>query len=226
MSGRVRAKEGHWGGDGEGAPMVIECTSRAGCDLACIAAIGWILRPISKLTGRPRPMFGSNDLNSAIKDKYRTEPAPSFLALSGLQMMHPPYKERFLRMSKPITLFIAAMMPLVAGACTATGSGGAPSMTAGQSRDAAYCQRLVDKYTTYVGSVGGSLGRTSEHCLRADLDAKLAIAECQEGNTSPAIPALERKLRDALVAVPKRAPHPERSSGRRRALNDARSDMA
>ena len=206
---RVRARQrGALGGDGEGAPLVIECTSRAGCDLARIAAIGWILRPISKLTGRPRPVFRSNDLNSAIKDKYRTEPAPSFLVLSVLQMMHPAYKERFLRMSKPNTLFIAAMMPLVAGACTAAGSGGALSMTAGQSRDAVYCQRLVDKYTTYVGSVGGSLGGTSDHGLRADLDAKLAIAQCQEGNTSPAIPVLERKLRDAGVAVPQRAPQP------------------
>ncbi len=108
-------------------------------------------------------------------------------------------------MSKFITLFFAAIMPLLAGACAATGGGHTMSMTAAQPRDAAYCQMLVDKYTTYVGSVGGSLGGTSDRGLKADLDAKVAIAQCQEGNPSPAIPVLEQKLRDAGVAVPARA---------------------
>src|SRR5229473_305662 len=111
-------------------------------------------------------------------------------------------------MNKFTVFLVAATMPPLAGGCTATGSDRTMSMTAVQSRDAAYCQRLVDKYTTYVGSVGGSLGGTSDHGLRADIDAKLAIAQCQEGNTSPAIPVLERKLRDSGVAVPQRAPQP------------------
>jgi hypothetical protein len=108
-------------------------------------------------------------------------------------------------MSKSTTLFIAAIVPLLAGACTATG-GSAASMTAAQRGDnAAYCQKLVDKYTTYVGSVGGSLGGNGDRGLKADLDAKVAIAQCQEGNASPAIPVLEQKLREARVAVPPRA---------------------
>ena len=108
-------------------------------------------------------------------------------------------------MSKFTVLLVAATMPLLAGGCTATGSDRTMPMMAGQSRDAAYCQALVDKYTTYVGSVGGSLGGTADRGIKADLDAKVAIAQCQEGNTGPAIPVLEQKLRDAGVAVPPRA---------------------
>lgn len=108
-------------------------------------------------------------------------------------------------MSKFTVFFVAATMPLLAGGCTATGGDRTMSMTAVQSRDAAYCQALVDKYTTYVGSVGGSLGGTADRGIKADLDAKVAISQCQEGNTGPAIPVLEQKLRDAGVAVPPRA---------------------
>ncbi len=96
-------------------------------------------------------------------------------------------------------------MPLLAGACTATG-GNVESMTTAQRSDVAYCQSLVSQYTTYVGSVGGSLGGNSDRGARADLDAKVAIAQCQENNTGPAIPVLEQKLRDAKVAVPPRTP--------------------
>ena len=108
-------------------------------------------------------------------------------------------------MSKFTTLLIAALVPLLAGACAATG-GGVGSMATAQRGDAAYCRSLVSRYTTYVGSVGGSLGGNSDRGGRADLDAKVAIAQCQEGNTGPAIPVLEEKLRDAKVAVPPRAP--------------------
>ena len=108
-------------------------------------------------------------------------------------------------MSKSTTLLIAAVVPLLAAACTVTG-GGARSMTTAPPVDVAYCRSLVSQYTTYVGSVGGSLGGNSDRGGRADLDAKVAIAQCQEGNTGPAIPVLEQKLRDAKVAVPLRAP--------------------
>jgi len=101
-------------------------------------------------------------------------------------------------------VFMAASASLLAGACTATG-GGAGSASAASPGDLAYCQRLVDQYTTYVGSVGGTLGGASDRGAPADLDAKVAIAQCQEGNTAPAIPVLEQKLRDNRVAVPARA---------------------
>jgi hypothetical protein len=106
-------------------------------------------------------------------------------------------------MSKPITLFIAASVSVLATACTGA-RGGAGSITRASPADTAYCQSLIDNYTTYVGSVGGTLGGNSERSAPADLDAKVAIAQCQEGNTGPAIPVLEQKLRDARVAVPPR----------------------
>ena len=54
----------------------------------------------------------------------------------------------------------------------------------------------------YVGSVTGSLGGTSSGGEAADLDARVAIAQCQDGAYGPAIPVLQQKLRDARVAVP------------------------
>jgi len=106
-------------------------------------------------------------------------------------------------MSKPIALFMAASVSVLA-AC-AGADGGSRSNTPASPADIAYCQSLIDNYTTYVGSVGGTLGGNSERSGPADLGAKVAIAQCQEGNTGPAIPVLEQKLRDARVAVPPRA---------------------
>lgn len=106
-------------------------------------------------------------------------------------------------MHTPITLLVAASILVPATACTTT-TGSAGPATSAQRADLAYCQRLVTQYTTYVGSVGGTLGGNSDRGAPADLDAKVAIAQCQEGNTGPAIPVLERKLRDARVAVPPR----------------------
>ena len=90
---------------------------------------------------------------------------------------------------------------LFAGACTTAGT--APVKPA-QPGDLTYCQTLVAQYTTYVASVGATLGGNRDSGATADLDAKVAIAQCQEGNTGPAIPMLEKKLRDARVAVPPR----------------------
>ena len=102
-----------------------------------------------------------------------------------------------------VTPCVAAGLSLLAMACTTTGAG--PAKTA-RPGDLAYCQQLANQYTTYVGSVGGSLGGNVDENdgQPADLDASVAIAQCQEGNPGPAIPVLEKKLRDAKVAVPPR----------------------
>jgi hypothetical protein len=107
-------------------------------------------------------------------------------------------------MGKSATLFVAAIVPLIAGVCTATG-GSAQSATTAQLDDAAYCQALVNQYTTYIGSVGGSLGGNSEVGPRAAADADVAIAQCRGGNPGPAIPVLEQKLLDSHVDLPPRA---------------------
>jgi hypothetical protein len=103
---------------------------------------------------------------------------------------------------RPVVLF-AAISALIAPACTAT-SGSSQVATAASPADAAYCQSLVNLYTTYAGNVGGSLGGNTSGGPPADLDAKVAIAQCQEGNPAPAIPVLEQKLRDNRIAVPPR----------------------
>jgi hypothetical protein len=109
-------------------------------------------------------------------------------------------------MGKSATLSAAAIVPLIAGACTATG-GSAQSTTTAQLDDAAYCQALADRYTTYVGTVGGSPGGNSEGSPRAALDAGVAIAQCQEGNPGPAVSVLEQKLLDSRVELPPHAIH-------------------
>ena len=67
---------------------------------------------------------------------------------------------------------------------------------------AAYCAKLVQAYTAYVGSVTGSLSGTSSGGEAADLDVRVAISQCQNGAYAPAIPVLQQQLRDAKVAVP------------------------
>jgi hypothetical protein len=89
-----------------------------------------------------------------------------------------------------VTLFIAAIAPLIAGVCIATGSNAQSKMS-----DAAYCQTLVKQFT---------LGQNSRGGAPIDLDASVAIAQCQQGNPGPAIPVLEQKLRDNGFTVPSR----------------------
>jgi len=107
-----------------------------------------------------------------------------------------------LEMNRMMALFAAAAATPLVAACTS--AGGTP-VTAAQPGDLAYCQKLIDLYTTYVGSVGGALGGNVDRGAPADLGAMVAIAQCQEGNTAPAIPVLEQKLRNAKVTVPPRA---------------------
>lgn len=106
-------------------------------------------------------------------------------------------------MRKLAMSLFTAIGPLMAAACTAT-SGSTQITTAASPADAAYCQSLVNLYTTYAGNVGGSLGGNTRGGPPADLDAKVAIAQCQEGNPEPAIPVLEQKLRDNRIAMPSR----------------------
>ena len=108
--------------------------------------------------------------------------------------------------------FLAALVALGAAACTTTGQDGGmagtgaqpavppPGMTAAQG--AAYCTRLATTYAEYVGTVGGYLGGATNGGEAADLDARVAIAQCQDGNYASGIPVLQQKLRDAKVTVP------------------------
>jgi hypothetical protein len=73
-----------------------------------------------------------------------------------------------------------------------------PIAASAQSKDAAYCSALIDKYTTYLGSSGS--GRHPN--IDQDSSAKLAIEKCRAGDTAAGIPVLEAKLRDAKVDLP------------------------
>jgi hypothetical protein len=99
-------------------------------------------------------------------------------------------RERALQMSRSHTLFIAAIAPLIAGMCIAMGSN-AQSTTS----DSDYCH-LLAKTLSMGGDARGS--------RMVDTDTAVAIAQCQEGNPAPAIPVLERKLRDNRIPVPPR----------------------
>ena len=70
------------------------------------------------------------------------------------------------------------------------------------AQGAAYCSKLTQTYAEYVGTVGGYLGGSTTGGQATDLDARVAIAQCQDGNYASGIPVLQRKLRDARVTVP------------------------
>ncbi|MBM3647812.1 MAG: hypothetical protein FJX11_08485 [Alphaproteobacteria bacterium] len=105
---------------------------------------------------------------------------------------------------------VTASLALIA--CTTTGQGGGTAgsglqpavapvgMTVNQG--AAYCSRLASLYGEYVGSYGAYLGGDFRGGEAADLDARVAIANCQDGNYAAGIPVLQDKLRDARVTVP------------------------
>jgi hypothetical protein len=91
------------------------------------------------------------------------------------------------------------LLPLLAAACTQTASGPPPGMTAAQA--ATYCSKLSWAYGEYVASgMGDSAGDNDD--TDADINARLAIAQCHEGQTGAAIPVLQQELRRNKVPVP------------------------
>ena len=90
--------------------------------------------------------------------------------------------------------------PFVLAACTQTAGGPPPGMTPAQG--AAYCTKLTSAYGDYVAGLGTNMGGTGRGGGQADIDARVAIAQCQDGNTAAGIPVLERELRDNKVPVP------------------------
>ena len=91
------------------------------------------------------------------------------------------------------------LLPLLAAACTQTAGGPPPGMTAAQA--AAYCTKLSWAYGEYVASgMGDSAGDNDD--TDADINARVAIAQCHEGQTGAAIPVLQQELRRNKVPVP------------------------
>lgn len=103
-------------------------------------------------------------------------------------------------MAKLRGLLFGAIAPFIVVACTQTAGGPPVGMTAAQGL--AYCTTLATLYSEYVGDTGDDLGTTYSGGEEADLRARFAIAECEEGNTAKGIPTLQNRLRDARVNVP------------------------
>ena len=103
-------------------------------------------------------------------------------------------------MSRPLAQLAGlALLPLLAAACTQTAGGPPPGMTAAQA--SAYCTKLSWSYGEYVASgLGDSSG--GDTSSDADINARLAIAQCHDGDTAAAIPVLQQELRRNKVPVP------------------------
>ena len=100
-------------------------------------------------------------------------------------------------MKKTTTLFVAAILSLVAGLGIATDSN-AQSATPSSVSDQANCQALSKALREYgTGTARGGLS--------VGVATAVAIAQCQEGNPMPAIPVLEQQLHDRRIPVPSRS---------------------
>jgi len=93
---------------------------------------------------------------------------------------------------------IAAALAL--GACTQTAGGPPPGMTVAQG--AAYCSKLTTVYGEYVAGISTAMGGVGVGGAQSDIDARVAIAQCQDGDTASGIPVLQRELRTNKVPVP------------------------
>ena len=86
-------------------------------------------------------------------------------------------------MKRYLIAALLAALPLAAGA---------------QQDDRAYCNKLGNLASRYIGSAGGE-GR-----MAPDLNILGAIDDCNKGRTDKAIPYLEKRLRDNHITVPPR----------------------
>jgi hypothetical protein len=78
----------------------------------------------------------------------------------------------------------------------------AGSAAAADRSDQAYCEKLSDLYIRYIGH-DLDYGRPGYY-QRGSTEAQVAVAQCRAGNPAPAIPVLERTLRDNKFTLPSR----------------------
>ena len=84
------------------------------------------------------------------------------------------------------TTFLVLVAALLAGGAMA------------QSDDAAYCKKLGDYATRYLGDAGGNGG------TRPDFDMIDGISKCNKGDTAAGIAILEKKIRSKGFTPPAR----------------------
>ena len=77
----------------------------------------------------------------------------------------------------------------------------APAVAFGQAspKEVDYCNRLADLYVHYIGRSSSS---PYDDVVRGSNDTQVAAAQCRQGITGPAIPVLERVLRNNGFTLP------------------------
>lgn len=70
----------------------------------------------------------------------------------------------------------------------------------GSRADIAYCAALSERYVRYLGHDEDTPRATMR---RGSLDAQVAVASCQRGDTAAAIPVLEQALTRAKIDLPR-----------------------
>jgi hypothetical protein len=96
-------------------------------------------------------------------------------------------------MSKTVRLLLPALAAIaVAAPLATTQAQTAPS-------DYQYCAQLSEFYVRYVGN-----SQFYAANRRPEVEGRVAIEKCQQGDTAWAIPVLERKLANAGVKLPLR----------------------
>lgn len=73
--------------------------------------------------------------------------------------------------------------------------------TGAARNDVEYCDRLIDMYSRYLS--GDELGQRRA-AADNNLDGRIAVAKCEQGDTATGIPILERKLVANGFTLPRR----------------------
>jgi hypothetical protein len=73
-----------------------------------------------------------------------------------------------------------------------------PAAAFAQGNDAAYCKALSAKYEAFLVNMQGRSQSAGS------LDGRYAVEQCRQGNSSAAIPVLERELNNNKIDLPKR----------------------
>ena len=87
---------------------------------------------------------------------------------------------------------------LAPGCSPSTWPSAAPAQAPSPADDAAYCTKLGDYATRYLGDPGGQGG------TRPDFDIMEGVADCRKGRTAEGIAILEKKIRSKGFTPPAR----------------------
>lgn len=110
-------------------------------------------------------------------------------------MLLSPTQESENDMSKTVRILLPALAAIAVAAPLAA----TQAQTQTTRNDYEYCAQLSAFYVRYVGN-----SQFYEANRRPEVEGRVAIEKCQQGDTAWAIPVLERKLANAGVKLPLR----------------------